>query len=72
MDVTVEIHCEACGSANYSLPDGAAEDSSILCNDCGADQGSVAALKAAMVAQALDHSAESLRRALDRLRAPEA
>lgn len=72
MDVTVEIHCEACGSANYSLPAGAAEDSPIICNDCGADQGSVAALKAALVAQAIDHSAESLRRDLDRLRAPEA
>jgi len=72
MDVSVEIHCEACGSANYSLPNGAAEESAILCNDCGADQGSVAALKAALIAQALDHSAESLRRDLDRLRAPEA
>jgi hypothetical protein len=67
MDVSVEIHCEACGSANYSLPDGAAEDAPILCNDCGADQGSVAELKAALIGQALDRSAESLRRGLDML-----
>lgn len=67
MDVSVEIHCEACGSANYSLPEGAAEDAPILCNDCGADQGSVAALKAALIAHALDQSAESLRRGLGTL-----
>ena len=70
MDVSVEIHCEACGSANYSLPGGAAEESPIRCNDCGADQGSLAELKAALAAQALDQSAESLRRALDSLREP--
>jgi DNA-directed RNA polymerase subunit RPC12/RpoP len=67
MDVSLEIHCEACGSANYSLPEGAAEDAPIRCNDCGADQGSVAELRAAMLAQALDRSAESLRRDLDKL-----
>ena len=67
MDVSVEIHCESCGSANYSLPEGVAEDAPILCNDCGADQGSVADLKAVLIAQAVDHSAESLRRGLDKL-----
>jgi hypothetical protein len=67
MDVSVEINCEACGSANYSLPDGAAEDAQILCNDCGADQGSVAELKAALIGQALARSAEALRRGLDTL-----
>jgi len=67
MDVSVEIHCEACGSANYSLPEGAAEDAPIRCNDCGADQGSVAELRAALVAEALAQSAESLRRGLDKL-----
>jgi hypothetical protein len=72
MDVSVEIHCEACGSANYSLPDGAGEESPIRCNDCGADQGSLAELKAALAAQALDQSAEKLRRALDALREPDA
>ncbi len=69
MDVSVEIHCESCGSANYSLPAGAGEDAPILCNDCGAGQGSVAELKAALVAHALGQSAESLRRDVDRLRA---
>jgi len=68
MDVSVEIHCEACGSANYSLPDGTAEDASILCNDCGAQQGSVAELEAALIAEALAQSAQSLLRGLDKLR----
>jgi hypothetical protein len=67
MDVSLEIHCEACGSANYSLPGGIAEDAPIRCNDCGADQGSIAELKAALLAQAQDLSAESLRRDLDKL-----
>ncbi|HYN45562.1 MAG TPA: hypothetical protein VES64_02605 [Allosphingosinicella sp.] len=68
MDVSVEIHCESCGSANYSLPEGAGEDAPIRCNDCGADQGSVAELRAALAARALEQSAESLRRGVERLR----
>lgn len=70
MDVSVEIHCEACGSANYSLPEGAAQDAPIRCNDCGADQGTVAALTAALIALTVERSAESLRSELDRLRRP--
>ena len=42
MDVSVEIHCAACGSANYSLPEGAADDGAVACNDCGRRLGSVA------------------------------
>lgn len=67
MDVSVEIHCEVCGSANYSLPDGAHEQAPIRCNDCGAEQGSVGELRAALIARALDQSAESLRGGLDKL-----
>jgi hypothetical protein len=70
MDVSVEIHCEACGSANYSLPgDSAApsDNDSIHCNDCGAHQGTIGELRAALLQQVLDHSAEALRRDLDRL-----
>jgi hypothetical protein len=67
MDVSVEMHCDACGSANYSLPGGVADDASIRCNDCGADQGTLGALKAALIARALDQSAESLRRDVARL-----
>lgn len=67
MDVSVEIHCEACGSANYSLADADGEAARIRCNDCGADQGSVGELKAALLDQALDHSAEALRRGLGKL-----
>jgi hypothetical protein len=67
MDVSVEIHCESCGSANYSLPDGHGDDAPIRCNDCGAAQGTIGELRAALLQQALDHSAEALRRDLDRL-----
>ena len=67
MDVSVEIHCEACGSANYALPEGGGDDAPIRCNDCGAEQGSVAELKASLIAQALRQSADALRRGLDKL-----
>jgi hypothetical protein len=67
MDVSVEIHCETCGSANYSLPDGQGDEAPIRCNDCGAPQGTIGELKAALQQQVLDHSAEALRRDLDRL-----
>ena len=68
MDVSVEIHCAGCGSANYSLPDGASDDAPLLCNDCGRRLGSVAELKAEMLEQAVGHSAEALREQLDWLR----
>jgi uncharacterized Zn finger protein len=68
MDISLGIHCETCGSANYSLPRGSGDDAPIRCNDCGANQGSVAELKAALIGQAFDQSAESLRLELERLR----
>lgn len=71
MDISLEIHCETCGSANYSLPAGSGGDAPILCMDCGADQGSVGALMAELSARALDQSAESLRLDLERLRGQE-
>jgi hypothetical protein len=67
MDVSVDIHCESCGSANYSLPDGHGDEAAILCNDCGAPQGTIGELRAELLEQVLDHSAEALRRDLDRL-----
>lgn len=67
MDVSVEIHCEACGSANYSLDGGEGPEAAIRCNDCGADQGSVGELKAELQQAALAQSAEALRRGLDGL-----
>ena len=69
MDVSVEIHCEVCGSANYSLPETSepADSDPIRCNDCGAHQGTIGELKSALLQQVLDHSAEALRRDLDRL-----
>jgi hypothetical protein len=68
MDVSVEINCELCGSANYSLPDGEADSGTLVCNDCGADQGTLGELKAALAALVLDHSAEAQRRRLETLR----
>jgi hypothetical protein len=67
MDVSVEIHCETCGSANYGLPAGHEDAAPIRCNDCGAPQGTVGELRAALLQQVFDHSAEALRRDLDRL-----
>ena len=67
MDVTVEIHCGTCGSGNYSLPEGEADEGALLCNDCGTRLGTVGEMKAEMVAQAVAHSAEALRRDLSRL-----
>ena len=67
MDVSVEIHCDICGSANYSLADGIADDAPIRCNDCGIVLGNVAELKAALMAGAFGHRAEALRRDLGRL-----
>ncbi len=64
MDVTVEIHCGACGSANYSLPAGAAPAGRVKCNDCGRDLGGLDELQAEMLAQAIGRSAEALRREL--------
>jgi hypothetical protein len=67
MDITLEIHCETCGSANYSLPGGQEDEAPISCNDCGAHQGTIGELRAALLEQVFDHSAEALRRDLDRL-----
>jgi len=67
MDVSVEIHCELCGSANYSLPEGDEEGAAIRCNDCGAHQGTVGELKSLLLEAVRDHCAEALRRDLDRL-----
>ena len=68
MDVTVEINCEACGSANYSLGGGEADEARIGCNDCGADQGSLGELKAVIAARVLGQSAEARRDRLEALR----
>lgn len=66
--MSVEINCENCGSANYSLPAGEGDDGNVLCNDCGADQGTLGALKAAMLESVVAHSAEALRAKAEALR----
>jgi hypothetical protein len=68
VDVSVEINCEICGSANYRLPAGAADDGAVLCNDCGADQGSLGALKAALLDCVVAQSGEALRAKAEALR----
>ena len=66
MDVSVEIHCGRCGSANYSMPDGEGDQAPVACNDCGVRLGSIAELKTELLEQAMAHSAEALRKELDR------
>lgn len=68
MDVSVKINCEICGSANYSLPAGLADDGRVLCNDCGAGQGTLGELKAALFESAAAQSAEALRAKAEALR----
>jgi DNA-directed RNA polymerase subunit RPC12/RpoP len=67
MDVTVELHCDQCGSANLTLPARSDEDGAIACNDCGGQLGTLAELKEELLDCALAHSAGALREGLDRL-----
>lgn len=67
MDVTVELHCDACGSANLSLPPPDQVTSAIACNDCGADHGSLDSLHQELMASAQRLSARALR---DRIGGP--
>ena len=67
MDVSVEINCEVCGSANYSLRSGADSSSLIICHDCSREMGTVGGLIDELLAQVTAHSAEALRRDLDRI-----
>ena len=66
--MSVEINCEICGSANYRLPAGEADDGAVLCNDCGAEQGTLGALKTALLDRVVAQSAEALRRQAKALR----
>lgn|GEM_PF-1668126 len=67
MDITVELHCDKCGSANLSLPaaDGAGE--AIACNDCGETHGTLAGLREDLFACALEQSSQKLREGLERI-----
>ncbi len=67
MDVSVEIHCAACGSANWGLPGGLADEDPIHCNDCGRTMGSLRGLKDEMLSQAIARSADIQRQEIDRL-----
>ncbi|HEX8644320.1 MAG TPA: hypothetical protein VF702_10465 [Allosphingosinicella sp.] len=67
MDVTVELHCDKCGSANLSLPARDDEAGAIACNDCGAGQGTLGELREELLACALQQSSQALREGLARL-----
>lgn len=60
MDISVELHCEHCGSANFSLP-AASDDDQIRCNDCGRDLGTPGELQSELMACAKAQSAEAMR-----------
>jgi uncharacterized Zn finger protein len=66
MDVSVEIHCSKCGSANYSLPGSASAEACLSCNDCGASVATLGQLQEELMAQVIAHSSESLRSRLNR------
>jgi uncharacterized Zn finger protein len=67
MDVTVELHCDQCGSANLTLPARGDETGTIACNDCGEGNGTLAELREELFDCALSHSAQALREGLERL-----
>lgn len=66
MDISLEIHCDRCGSANLSFGDGG-DGAAVRCNDCGLDHGTVGALKEELVEHLLAQSAEALRQNLGSL-----
>ena len=64
MDISLEIHCDHCGSASLSFG-GGSDGETIRCNDCGAGHGTLAELKAELAELLLAQSAEALRRGLE-------
>ena len=67
MDITVELHCDKCGSANLSLPPRDDEATAIACNDCGEANGTLAELREDLFACALQQGAEAKREELGRM-----
>jgi hypothetical protein len=67
MDITVELHCEKCGSANLSLPPREDEAGAIACNDCGEANGTLGELRDELFECALQQGAEAKREGLGRL-----
>ena len=67
MDITVELHCDKCGSANLSLPAIEDESGAIACNDCGERHGTLAELREELFACAVAQSSQNLREGLERL-----
>ena len=66
MDITVELHCDKCGSANLSLPAADGDGDAIACNDCGETHGTLAGLREDLFACALERSSQKLREGLER------
>lgn len=67
MDISVELHCDRCGSANLNLPEQGDEASAITCNDCSSSQGTIAELRSDLLACAMQKSAQALRSDLDKI-----
>ena len=67
MDVSVDLHCDKCGSANLSLPARGEDEGAIACNDCGEAHGTLGELREELLDCALQRSSEALRGGLDRL-----
>jgi hypothetical protein len=62
IEVSVDLHCEKCGSSNISMPDlDADNDAPLTCNDCGEDLGSIGELREEVHKQMMDRSAQALR-----------
>jgi hypothetical protein len=67
MDIDVELHCDRCGSANLTLPEAGDDGAQALCNDCSAEQGTLAELREELIACAMGKSAQALRSDLDKI-----
>ena len=67
MDITVELHCDKCGSANLGFPAAEEQAALIACNDCGESHGTLAELRDDLFACAVGRSSQELREGLERM-----
>lgn len=58
VDVTVEVRCEHCRSEDVTIPERVGSLDSIICNACGADNGTRAALDEQIAAKAANEIEE--------------
>jgi hypothetical protein len=53
----IELNCAECGGNRFTLDRGQADDSVIICEDCGHEVGTFAMLKEMFAAEVLKRSA---------------